>query len=129
MVSEAEVTRCREVRNDNRHHIIHHYSVLVYSILFHCRIIYSFILSLTSSPPMHLLNTTSTLPPFSQIVVNVGKRFLEDDADTVYAEPCVFANFMDPGSEQGGGCYLPILDTATLKVIEVLESCATCYSN
>ena len=103
------------------------YSILFYFILFYSTLFYSILLSCKLPILISLLPTptylyfSSTLPPhylspLSQIVVNVGKRFLEDDAETVYADPCVFANFMDPGSEPGGGCYLPVLDTATLKV-------------
>jgi len=48
------------------------------------------------------------------IVVNVGKRFMEEDAENVYADPCSFTHFHDADGEELG-TYLPCEDTAKLK--------------
>jgi dynein heavy chain len=49
-----------------------------------------------------------------EIVINIGKRFMEEDADTVYADPCSFTHFHDCEGEELG-TYLPCEDTAKLK--------------
>jgi len=47
-----------------------------------------------------------------EIVMNVGKRFMEDDAEITYADPCTFTHFVAGDSLSA---YLPCEDTAKLK--------------
>jgi len=49
-----------------------------------------------------------------EIVVNVGKRFMEDDPEKVYAEPCSFTHFHLTGGEELN-TYLPCEDSNKLK--------------
>ena len=48
-----------------------------------------------------------------EIVINVGKRFMEDDPEVVYAEPCTFTHFT--ANEEEVTVYVPCEDTTKLK--------------
>ena len=52
-----------------------------------------------------------------EIIVNVGKRFMEENAEATYADPCSFTHFT---TTEDLGTYMPCEDTARLK--KVLES-------
>ena len=51
-----------------------------------------------------------------EMIINVGKKFMDDNPDIAYADPVVFAHFTDPNKEEPGA-YLPVEDQAKLKKI------------
>lgn len=53
------------------------------------------------------------------VVVNVGKRFMEEDPEVVYADPCTFTHFISSNAGEELSNYQVCEDTAKLK--KVLE--------
>jgi dynein heavy chain len=63
------------------------------------------------------------------MIVNVGKRFFEEDAEQVYADPCIFTHFVSPLTGSGPNAQAMASDDLTIyracedftKVKRVLE--------
>ena len=49
-----------------------------------------------------------------EMIVNVGKRFMDDNPEVAYADPVTFTHFVDPNKDEPGN-YQPIEDQVKLK--------------